>query len=228
MLNLEIHCCDSNDWQRDASRVLCNEELSYAESMASSAHRARFFAGRLLVRRMLCKAYGGLLSEWRLTSGQNSKPVIEGASGIHFSIAHSGNCILCAISDVAVGIDVERLKPGRDVCALAREVCHPDEMELLLTLPAEHRSRLFMQYWVLKEAWLKRCGMGLDIAQMRMLSAFPDRHADALTTGFVDSDSVMLLSVVAGNIDELNLDTQGRFTIDPFKRWRLSHDLMTH
>ena len=89
----------------------------------------------------------------------NGKPRLA-ASSLHFNLSHSGACAVCAIADRPVGVDVEReAEMNLDI---ARKFFHPDEYRRVAACPNPASS--FVEYWVLKESYLKATGLGFALA----------------------------------------------------------------
>ena len=58
----------------------------------------------------------------------NGKPVLRD-SGIHFNLSHSGERVMCSVSDREVGCDVEKIKPAD--MGLARNCFFGTEYEII-------------------------------------------------------------------------------------------------
>lgn len=91
--------------------------------------------------------------------GENGKPYIDGQD-VFFSLSHSGNWALCAVSDCEVGCDIERIKPV-DI-KLARRFS-PGEYASILRADEEKRQSLFYRFWTLKESFMKATGLGFSL-----------------------------------------------------------------
>lgn len=79
------------------------------------------------------------------------KPVFA-QGDIWFSLSHSGEICLCALSDASVGADVQKLRPAK--LSIARRFC-PAERAALEALAPEEQSRALIALWARKEAWVK-------------------------------------------------------------------------
>lgn len=79
------------------------------------------------------------------------KPVFEQGDA-WFSLSHSDEICLCALSDASVGADVQELRPAK--LSIARRFC-PAERERLEALAPEEQSRALIALWARKEAWVK-------------------------------------------------------------------------
>jgi 4'-phosphopantetheinyl transferase len=81
-------------------------------------------------------------------------------SKIDFNISHSGNCVLCAISDhFSLGIDVEEVKP----ISIKDFDAQFNEHELKSIYNAEDQLQEFYKWWTKKEAVIKADGRGLNV-----------------------------------------------------------------
>jgi len=81
------------------------------------------------------------------------KPALADREEVQFSLSHSGNRVVCAISDTPVGVDVEQ---PRCTPAVARRFFRAEE---LTSLDPVFLTRL----WTAKEAFVKALGWGLTI-----------------------------------------------------------------
>jgi phosphopantetheinyl transferase len=86
-------------------------------------------------------------SSVELVRDANGKPHV---AGVHFNVSHSSELAVIAVSDAAVGVDVEQHRAIADPSAFARRFhfAAVDPLEL-------------MRLWCRKEAWLKARGIGL-------------------------------------------------------------------
>ena len=104
-----------------------------------------------------------------ISRSEAGKPRIAG--GPEFSLSHSGEQVLCALSDEAVGADLQQLRPYNP--ALVRRFFTVEEGAWL----EEQRERdlAFSLLWSLKESYVKLLGSGiagvhLDSFRSRVLS----------------------------------------------------------
>ena len=84
------------------------------------------------------------------------KPYFTEPKGVKFSISHSGNLWMCAISDREVGLDVQKENSCKRE-RVARRFFHPQETEWLSG--QDHRD--FFRVWAAKESYVKYIGDGL-------------------------------------------------------------------
>lgn len=119
-------------------------------------------------KKLSCGAYlllKKLLSEENVTNPifktkEYGKAYISNHENIHFNLSHSGKIVLCAISDMEVGADVEYIDHEIDL-NIARHYFHNSEYENIMT--AENKPDEFFKYWVLKESYMKYTGLGMNL-----------------------------------------------------------------
>jgi phosphopantetheinyl transferase len=116
--------------------------------------RAEYLAGRALLRHAIAEHTGRQAASLKIRVSAAGKPECIGGPAI--SISHSGEALVCALADVAVGVDVETAAP-RDIDGIAERYFTPAEVCWLAPDPAKR----FRMLWVLKEAYLKALGVGL-------------------------------------------------------------------
>jgi len=82
-------------------------------------------------------------------------------NGIHFNISHSGNCVVCAVDEKAVGVDIEVIKPID--FNIAERFFSKAEYLTLINQPKEMQMKYFYMIWTLKESYIKADGRGLSL-----------------------------------------------------------------
>lgn len=108
-------------------------------------------AGRYLLLEGLRRS-GWVASLGDLAWTANGKPYLP---RVCFSISHAGAVALCALSDEAVGADVEETGPPDPLLLPA---LRPEERAYLEALPECRRASAFCQLWTRKESLLKARG----------------------------------------------------------------------
>lgn len=84
---------------------------------------------------------------------KNGKPFAKGLD-IHFNISHSGDLVVCAVSDKEIGIDIEKIRSINP--RVFEKFADKKEVEYINS----HKNGLF-EIWTLKEAYFKCIGTGL-------------------------------------------------------------------
>lgn len=110
--------------------------------------------------------YGLFLSNYYMLNQEISyteygKPYLKENYGIHFNISHSGDYVICAISNNPVGIDIQQHSfIDLEIIDLLHEV--EKERLLCANLDEELKKFLFFNIWVGKESFIKYSGTGLS------------------------------------------------------------------
>lgn len=115
--------------------------------------------------------------EFEFVYGPHGKPyfkasVLKEEKPLFFSLSHSGDYVLCALSDEEVGADIQRI-PEADAKKVVREdqiaerffteqerIWYQQEDAAASFLPEKKRRR-FYRIWAAKEAYMKWTGNGL-------------------------------------------------------------------
>ncbi len=92
------------------------------------------------------------------------KPFLLDFPHLSFSISHSGDHALVAISDdTEVGVDIEVIQEIRDKQGMAKTIFTTNEQFALANASLEDADRYFLQGWTRKEACVKAIGQGLSV-----------------------------------------------------------------
>lgn len=95
-----------------------------------------------------------------LITGPHGKPELKDGS-LFFSLSHTGDGILCAVSDSPVGADLERRRAHERYEALIRR-CFCDAERAYLAASSEPDDT-FTELWTKKESYIKLLGHGLSL-----------------------------------------------------------------
>lgn len=99
-------------------------------------------------------------SRAKIIYGDKGKPYVEG-NGAYFSLSHSGNIALCAVSDNEVGADVQEIKPlKKDVSS---RICALSEAAAYNSLSEEEKTNFLFKLWAKKESVMKFYGLGFAL-----------------------------------------------------------------
>lgn len=172
-LLLLLDCREPLDPDRRAALeiTLAAGERQRLAALVRPRDRLRFLLARSGLR-MLLAAWGGQVPQAvAIGVGPHGKPFCPG--GPAFNISHSGELILLALHrHHAVGVDVERHRPGLDWQPLADRWLPQPQRLALQALPPGQRLAGFLQAWCQLEARLKAHGCGLaGLEQLRQQRA---------------------------------------------------------
>lgn len=90
------------------------------------------------------KIYGTLMPS--LQKNENGKPYFPERPDIYFSLSHSGEYVMCAISDSPVGCDIQKYQKISD------------KMQKRVFTEKELENSNSLALWTLKESFVKLCG----------------------------------------------------------------------
>jgi 4'-phosphopantetheinyl transferase len=136
----------------------------------------------------------------------HGKPHLSGAhrSDIDFSLAHSGGLVLISVArGRLVGADVEWVRRGTDILAVAQHAFSPTERRAIESLATDYKRReAFFRCWTRKEAYLKAraegLAGGLDSFSVAVLDDDPCRPEVPADPGETDRWQVRSLSTPPG------------------------------
>jgi 4'-phosphopantetheinyl transferase len=114
--------------------------------------------------RILAAALGEVGSP-ALTHGPHGKPRLAiRPQRLSFNLSHSGGLALVAVAagGVEIGIDVELIRPRRDLLRLAARWLPAADATAIAAAPAEEREEVFYAAWTRFEARAKCTGAGLS------------------------------------------------------------------
>lgn len=113
----------------------------------------------------LLAAYLGTEAPPELSAAANGKPRLEDSpERLSFNLSHSGGLAVVAIApgDAEVGVDVERVRPRRDLVRLARRWLPEEDAATVAAAAPEEREAAFYAAWTRHEARVKCTGAGLS------------------------------------------------------------------
>lgn len=144
----------------DERALIAPERLAVLDRRSGPA-RAQGFSAQLLLEYAVAKHFPAAVHPLSIAVKDGGKPYLLTQPDVHFSLSHSGAWAVCALSDVAVGVDIERRTPGRR--KIAERFFHKKEAAYLDQLPSHAREDAFYSLWVLKESFVKATGRGLHL-----------------------------------------------------------------
>lgn len=122
-------------------------------------NRLQSYGASLLLHRIL-NEHGKSMGD--MFYSETGKPMID---GIFFSISHSANRVMCAVSSQTVGCDIEKIEAGENLEhrfeKIAKRFFSKREVQELEDAPEEERRNLFYRIWTMKESYVKMTGEGL-------------------------------------------------------------------
>lgn len=179
------------------------------------APRREFVASRALLRGLLDSVEGVAGGCWDVSAEPGTAPILRSASTTtlvrRVSLSHRLGWVAAAVSDQAVGVDVECARPARtDPHERAALMLAPEEMPAWGALAADLRESALLTRWTAKEAWFKATppqASAWDFRQLVARACAPERAnvrvwvAPALHVAVCRDDGVDLVGVECAGID---------------------------
>lgn len=130
--------------------------------------RHRYLVTRAMVRTVLSEYVDVPAKDWRYAANDYGKPSIApeltSARGIEFNVSHTDGLVVLGVTrERAIGVDVENVRSRQVDIGIADRYFAPPEVAALRALPRERQQRGFLEFWTLKESYIKARGMGLSI-----------------------------------------------------------------
>lgn len=127
------------------------------------AERFRYLAGRrectlayMLLMQGLQEQYG-ITTPPHFSIGPHGKPSLVEHPEIHFNLSHCKEAVLCALSNSAIGVDIERCRTYKK--DLATYTMSPAEIQAIEQ--SDNPAMAFTRLWTAKEAVVKLLGTGI-------------------------------------------------------------------
>ena len=124
-------------------------------SMKQEKSRKQSMGVGLLLQKVLALYH---MQDSKVFIGEHGKPMVD---GLEFSLSHSGDLIICAVSDKPVGCDVEEIRKAPK--GVAERYFSDSEQEYLDQFSGEEYDKAFFRIWTLKESYVKMTGEGMGV-----------------------------------------------------------------
>jgi 4'-phosphopantetheinyl transferase len=160
----------------DDAVLLSPEERMRAERIRRSDERARFIAGRAIVRRVLGAYVSTSPAALVFHYGRFGKPFLAEAhgGGFRFSVTHAGDLLMLAITHGRdVGVDVERLRAVRRHERIAHRHFSAGVCAVLDAIDPPRRALGFLHAWTCLEAHAKARGGGVYATRTHLPLVWP-------------------------------------------------------
>ncbi len=96
----------------------------------------------------------------KIEKGRYGKPFFPAYPQIHFNISHCNGMAACILAEKEVGIDTEKKRQVN--FSLIKKALTEQERKTLQNISKEQFEMSFLQYWTLKESFIKAIGRGLS------------------------------------------------------------------
>ncbi len=147
--------------------ILTEEEIIRQKKFYFAKHQHQYLVTRAMVKTALSYYENKHPADWEFSKNKYGRPEIANSDvkkKLRFNLSHTDDLIICGITlEKDIGVDVENVSRNGQTIEIADRFFSRNEVNDLLTLPIHQQRNRFFDYWVLKESYIKACGMGLSI-----------------------------------------------------------------
>ena len=166
--------------------LMTEEERRKQQRFRREHHRHLALVARALVRTTLSRYADVSPEQWRFSVNRHGRPEIASPTGpvrLRFNLSHTPGMAVCAVTlDRDIGVDVESAVRRNVRVQLADRYFSTAEARDLRAVPEPMQRERFIEYWTLKEAYIKARGRGLSIPLEQF--AFEVREGSPLGVSF--------------------------------------------
>jgi 4'-phosphopantetheinyl transferase EntD len=136
-------------------------ETERLAGMSGPIRPREFLGGRFLLRSMAARLLGIEARAVRIEVEEKGRPRIAAPEALSVGLTHTRDYAACALSRARVGLDLEEIGRKGGLKGVEDIAFSPEESSSLAGLAGPDRERRFFSIWTLKEAYLKRLGLGV-------------------------------------------------------------------
>lgn len=103
------------------------------------------------------------ISDCEICHTQNGKPFVKNRKDVFISLSHSFERVMCAVSSLPVGCDVEKSE-NANIKIAKRFFCNSEYDAIIQKSTTEEQQQMFFRLWTLKESFIKATGLGKNLA----------------------------------------------------------------
>ena len=145
-----ISDCDLYDWYNSMDS---ERKESVRKMLVSHKQKLRIAADHIC-REAISEFCGISPDDITFSANEYGKPYAVDLD-VNFSISHSGDYVICAVSEKEIGADIEKIREIRP--DVSERFASDSEAEYI----SSHKKGLF-EVWTLKEAYFKCIGTGIN------------------------------------------------------------------
>jgi 4'-phosphopantetheinyl transferase len=169
--DVQVWSASVGNWQphlASLAALLAPEEAERSRRFLLQRDRDRSVTSRGLLRLILATYLRTEPAQIQFRYLAQGKPVLAPElhpGPLHFSVSHSRDLIVYAISFLApLGVDVELVRPLPESARVSADYYSGRENQILAALDPTEQTEAFFRVWTRKEAYLKAIGIGLGQA----------------------------------------------------------------
>lgn len=152
---------NSADSYLEFSYILSDDELLACNKLIRKQHKQYQLLSKIILRLVISSYINIQPSLITFQYDSFGKPQIN-FTDFHFNISHSEAMLVIAISNNAIGVDIEKIKDIQNWNEISASFLTQNELSQITQYKIEEQKLLFYSYWTQKEALLKAVGVGLN------------------------------------------------------------------
>lgn len=155
-------------------KFISSDKAKRASNFRSREDSYRTVLGELLARYVICYESACLNKDIKMQLSVGKKPQLLYPNGLFFNISHSGDWVICGISNCPIGVDIEHIKKNKCNLNVIERFFSSEEKNYLLNDGKDINTvTKFYRLWTLKESYVKADGRGLALP-LKSFSIIPD------------------------------------------------------
>lgn len=147
--------------------ILDHHERRRAERFVLSEARFVYVRAHAFLRHVLSRYATVEPGDWRFQEDRYGRPELVrrlGVPSLRFNLSHTRGLVAIVVAlDRDVGVDAECVERRVELMRIAEHFFTSHECTVLRSLPHDLRCERIIEYWTLKEAYVKARGLGLAI-----------------------------------------------------------------
>lgn len=156
--NSTIDYLDDNEKFAEKYSMISEYRKRKIDAIKGEEERKRSLAAECLLMEAFWE--NDILYDGQIEVGPHGKPMLANNPSIFYNLSHSGNQVLCVISDSEVGCDVERIERVSDKI-VERFFTEEEKKKIEAIANEEMKIIARARLWCLKESYGKMTGEGL-------------------------------------------------------------------
>ena len=175
--------------------IISNDEFEKINKYIFDKDRHSCLLTRALIRYVLSRYVNKKPYQWEFSINDYGKPAIKNIPEnqlFKFNISHTDGLIALALTTTGdIGIDIENLERNKtknksenkpetkiDNISIAKRFFSQKEAVIIKNAAQNTKMELFLDFWTLKEAYIKARGMGLSIPLDKFYFTITDNNID--------------------------------------------------
>lgn len=155
------------------------------ERARNNVTKAELLCAELLRDYALSTVFG--IEKPEISLNEYEKPYLAGETDKFFNISHSGRIVVCTVSDVECGVDVENATRPHDLMGIAGRFFSTMEQNAILM--SQNPTEAFCRLWTIRESYVKMRGTGFSMGLKALRCDFHRGKASMIENNVPQTDA---------------------------------------